>query len=330
MSFGHVMSRKLRSRTIHYRIGDSPAPERWHKKRIGWFGHAVLISVVSVFGLFSLEAKQMILQAAGAQMSSLNPADFQKPEQIAPLTSKVPAAATNIIDAQSLISSWAKSHGPMQWGVVIRSLDGPQIDTSLSANNSFESRAMYKVFLATALYDQFPAEKQHGSVKIGRSSASITSCIEKMFKTDDHDCTVALGTLLNQQAATDFFKKSNINKTVLSVSTQTAKTTPADTATLYTGLNGSVISIKSTATLLKLLAAQPQNQQLTVACPGCTTAGAADYGVGRLEAAGIVKYSKGSYLYVVYANGGTNDLTLRLSGKLQQKIVETTTDAFKP
>ncbi len=330
MSFGHSVSRKSRSHTIHYRIGESQAEAQWYKKRIGWFGYAVLVAMVSLFGLFSVEVRQMALQAAGSQLSSLSPADFKTGDQAVPLNSATPAPATNIVDAQPLLTDWVKSHGPMKWGVVIRSLDGPQIDSSVQPNNTFQTRAMYKVFLAAALYNQVPAEKQHGTVKIGRSSVSVTSCIEKMFKSDDRDCTDALGTLLNKQAAADFFKKSNITKTVLSPTSRTAQTTAADTATLYTGINGSLLSTKSTAALTKYMATQPHDQMLVVGCPGCTTIGAADYGVGRLEAAGIVKYSKGSYLYIVYATGGTKDLTVRLSGKLQQKIVETTTDAFKP
>lgn len=329
MSFGHSMSRTSRRKPVQYRIGEKVVRERWYKKRIGWFGYAVLSSMVAIFGLFSAQARDMFLQVAGAQLNNINPAELQVKDVAQRLNFNTPPPATNIIEVQSLMADWSKTHGPMKWGMVIKSVEGPQIDGAIQPTATFESRAMYKIYLAGALYNQVPIEKQQKSIKVAGSNVTLASCIERMIKDDDRECTTALGNFLDTKKAAEFLKKAGATRTTLSPDKRTAQTTAADSAAFFDGVDGPLLSDKAKKMLLKHLAAQPASQQLSVSCPGCTTTGVSDYGLGRLEAVGVVKYSKGSYLFVIYANGGTKDLISQFSGKLQQHIVETTTPSVR-
>lgn len=325
MSFGPIVSGKSRTTPVHYRIGEIAAPQQWHQRRVGWFGYTVLIAAFGLFGALSTEARQLLLTGNG-QFNYQTNAPTGADAQASPLKVKGPAAALNIVDLQPLLNSWSKQQSPTQWGIAVRSLTGPAIDATVRAKDLFESRAVYRVYLAITLYNQFPKDDQYKkTVKVNGAVHTVAACIERMLAQDDTACTDALGAVLDTDAAAAMLASAGIEHTVLSTSTRTAHTTVADTAALYAGLNGSIISTAQQKLVQKYLEAQRADKHLVISCPGCSTVGVSDYGVGRLESAGIVEYSKGSYVLVAYANGGNKEHIAQLTGKIQQHILEATT-----
>ena len=207
MSFGHSMSRKPRSTVVHYRIGEiNKAPKHWYSKRIGWFGNTVLATCLVVFGLFSVQVRDMMLQVAGGQLSNLSSATGPQEEQLDQLPGGALKSAKNIIEVQPLLSEWARTNNQVQWGMVVKSITGPQIDATVQHNAVFDSRATYKVYLAAALYDQIPQNKLYTTVKVNNKKVALNTCLERMFKDDDRECTAALSSQLDLAKAMAFLK----------------------------------------------------------------------------------------------------------------------------
>ena len=330
MSFGHPMSRKLRSKSVRYRLGEKDkTPKHWYGKQVGWFGYTIVAVTFGLFSVFSVEARNMLLDGGGELSNQV--ATAVQGDQASLLDAQGPNAANNIVEVQSLLSNWAKEYSSVQWSIAVKSIEGPMIDGTSQAAVQYEAQAPYKVFLAASLYNQVPVEKQYKTtVKVGRNNVAVATCIERMLKSDDRDCTDALGKLLDKKQAMEFLKKAKITRTSFLTDKRAVQTSAADTALLFAGIKGSILPDKSLKALNKNLDAMNSATKLQVSCPGCTAMGVSDYGVGRLEAAGVVKYSKGSYTFVVHASGGTKDQTMKLSGKLQQFINETTIPSLKP
>lgn len=328
MSFGHNVSRKS-GRNVYYRVGVKQTPNRWYSRRIGWFGNSMVMALFVVSGVTALEFQQTVLQSAGAQLHSV--VEANKAEQKAVVSyGNTPAVATNIIDLQPLVTGWAKENKAIDMGIAVMGSGGPQIEASHQAEKQFQTKAMYKLYLAAAIYAQKTDKKLFETVQVGKQKVTYQACLERVFKDDDAACLMALSGALDLPATKQFFGTNGMTKTSLDVLQQRAQTTANDTVAFFRAVDNALLPEKVKKRYLALVGSQPTRQSLTVACPGCTTVGTTDFGVGRLEAAGIVRYANGNYVYVVYGAGGTKDMTVALSGKLQQRIVEVTTGNIKP
>lgn len=325
MSSGHSQSVGFRHiKTARYMLGQKPVLNRWRDKKVGWFGYAVLGTVVLLFGAFTFEVRQILLAPSGEFASIASGFAFNK--LVGFSGEQAPAQANNIVDLNGLMDQWQLEHSGRDWGIVVQSINGPIIDAAVNPNQTFESRMLYKTFLTAAVHNQLPADQHAKTVlAVGSGRTSVAKCLERLIKNDDSQCADAFGRWLDVGRAAQFMQQAGMQQTILVIPARTVQTTAADVSILMNIIEGKTayLSDRAAQTIAKWQAAQFTQRQLVVACPGCKTNGVIDYGVGRLEAAGTVKYSGGSYRVIVFANGGTDQDIFVLSGRVQQAIQDT-------
>lgn len=325
MSSGHSQSRVFRRKVaVHYVMGEKSHSKRWRDKKVGWFGRASLAAIIVLFGVFTYEVRQLLLAPDGELASIQTALPFGS--RLEQTNEQIPAIAKNIVELDQILNEWTVDHSGQEWGIVVQSLDGPMIDATAGTKNTFEARSLYRLFMAVAVYDQVSVDKHTKTMlKVDGKQVSVAKCLERLVKSDDALCADAFGQWLDTAKASQFFRLVGMKQTTFVIPARSVQTTAADVQTLMDLLEGknNIFPVASGQSIAKLLQAQDSKKALVVSCPGCKPSGIMDYGVGRLEAAGTVRYSTGSYRLIVLGDGGTSQELFRFTGKIQQAIQDT-------
>lgn len=171
----------------------------------------------------------------------------------------------------------------------------------------FESASLYKLFVATAIYQRIDSGQLAYSAQAGSGTGNtIAGCLNLMITISDNGCGQALGSLLNWNSLTQQMRAQGYDATNLTGAI--TYTTPRNVATLYERLYaGSLLSADSTNQFMTLLKAQKVNNRLPQGLPAGTTfahkTGDLD---GYLHDAGIVFGPKTDYLVVMMGAPGAN------------------------
>lgn len=303
-----------------YRIYQAPPPAHWYQRRIGWFGKAfagsllVMVAVGAVVGNQMTQDKVKTLAAQSSQESL---------EKVTTSPLAEPTAE-NIVDLQFVIDKWADDHPGQKWGVVAKSLEGPSFNASSNADSEFQSASIYKLFLTLPLFNQIPTEHQKGiSVNVNNSQRSVATCVDLMLRTSDNECGEAVGDYVNWQKADKVLKEKGFNHTVFGESSY-LRTSPSDTATFLEGLYGNMFNRTARDSIMASLKQQRWRDGIPSGCPGCTVANKTGSIDNVMHDAAVIEYSGGSYVLVIFSEGGSFKQIAELTGRIQQKILDTT------
>jgi hypothetical protein len=311
------------SEKVYYRIGQKPEKKGWWRKNTGWFGQAlVLLLSVGLLG-FGWTARESFVASMSEQLES------QITPQDTPLSTVQPIVpgvrqANNIVNMQSVVADWAKTHPSQKWSIVVRSIDGPMFDASYKPETPFASAEVYKLMLVQPLLTQLPvANHWRTTVTVDRTKKPVVRCLEAMLKTADDACATAIGSYVGWEKATNILKEAGYQRTDLANKGQPVTTT-GDMAAYMQSLRGSMLDAKANKAVFTALQQRTNKQGLAQGCPGCVYSGMSGQNGGIIADAEIVQHAKGSYVLVVFSDGGTYEQLAKLSGKVHQRIIDET------
>jgi beta-lactamase class A len=308
-------------RAKYYKIGQAPPVRHWYQKRVGWFGKlCVSVFVMSVIGAGAMEYTivQNDTRALAAQTSKSNKL---KKVTSAPLEQ---TDAQNIIDIQTVIDHWVAEHPAQKWGVVAKSINGPTFDAKINADKEFESASIYKLFLVMPLFNQIAVEHQKNiKVNIGGGQKPIATCVDLMLRLSNNECGEAIGNYLNWSKADKMLKTNGFTHTTFK-ETNKLRTSAGDTASFLEQLNGDMLNRTAKDTVMRSLREQRWRSGIPTGCPGCIVANKTGDIDNVTHDAAIVQYKGGSYVLVIFSEGGNFKQISELTGQIQQKILDTT------
>lgn len=319
---GFDFSKSSKPSTVAYRYGQMPAPKAWHRRRIGWFGHSLTLAMFMVLIGMSWTAHDVILHSLKENASQAQIPQPLNPSTLTAGSTLMPA--TNIVNLQPVLDAWAKDHPKQQWGIVVKSLDGPAFDARIQPNQQFEAASVYKLFLTLPLFDKVPVERQLSTmITVGGAQRSIADCVDLMLKASDNACGEAIGAYLNWKKVDTAVKKAGYTKTDFASSKNSVRTSAADAANFLVAMENGLFNRPATQTIMHNLLGQKYRSGIPAGCPGCTVANKTGDANNVVHDAGIVTYSKGKYVLVVMSRDGSFKQIAQLTGQLQQKILDT-------
>lgn len=311
-------------RAKYYRMGQVPPARHWYQRRIGWFGKLLTGTfVMSVLGLagvgyVTMHNDQKSLAAETNQSEKLRKVTANQINN---------SGLENIIDVQYVLDKWSTDHPDQKFSVVAKSIDGPSFEAKLNQDKQYESLSVQKLFMLVPLFAQIPVEHQKNIlVNAAGSQKSIATCVDLMLRLSSNECGTAVGDYLDWKKAGEALKKDGFTHTSFTNKNTNVRTTADDTATLLQKLNGDLLTRTARDTVLRSMKEQRIRTGIPSACPGCTVADKTDESDPVTHDAGIVQYSKGSYVLVIFAKGSSLQDIAKLSGQIQQKILDTTSN----
>ncbi len=235
------------------------------------------------------------------------------------------STAENIVDIQPVIDKWVSEHPDQNWGIVIKSLEGPSFNAAFNPDRQFGSASIYKLFLVKPLFDQIPLEHQQKiTVSVNGQPRAISTCLDLMLRLSHNECGEAVGKYLNWSKAQQTLNKAGYASTEFKVSE--LSTTAADTARFLEQLNGDMLNRNAKENVLKSLREQRWREGIPAGCPGCTTATKTGSSNGFVHDVGIVRYQSGSYVLSIFSEDGSFKQIAELTGRIHQHILDTTTN----
>ncbi len=302
----------------HYTFGILPA-RHWYQRRVGWFGRltiAILVLGGAGVGVLNYATMRSSTKALAAQT--------EQPDSLHKIaTPLLPTKAQNIIDVQSVIDNWASAHPGQKWGIAAKSLSGPDFEASYNADKKFESASIYKLFLTLPLFQQIPAEHQKNiTLTTNDTKKSLATCVDLMLRLSDNMCGEAVGDYLSWSKAQKTLNQAGFSHTTFSQ--DKLQTSASDTALFLQKLQGDLLTAPARDAVMRSLYEQRWRSGIPAGCPGCTVANKTGSIDSVTHDAAVVKYTGGSYVLVIFSDGGTFKQIAELTGQIQQKILDTT------
>ena len=308
-------------RAKQYSIYDAPPPAHWYSHRVGWFGKALtgtLVVSLSVVGGFSYVFTQnniRSLASAASQTETLDKANA---------TPLPPVAAQNIVDLQPVLDAWVAENPNQQWGIMVKSLDGPTFNASAQADRQFKSASMYKLFLTLPLFEMVAAEHQKGvNVNVNGKQRSLATCVDLMLRVSNNECGDAIGQYVDWQKATSILQERGFKQTDFSKRSG-LETSAGDTAAFLEQLHGDLFNRNAKDTIMTSLKQQRWRAGIPTGCPGCETANKTGTIDKVMHDAAIIEYNGGTYVLSIFSEGGSFKQIAQVTGQIQQRILDTT------
>jgi beta-lactamase class A len=324
MSFGR--SRVRASARIAYPVvyqhGNIVPRRKFLGKRVGWFGKSLTLTLVAILMGVTVTMRGLLLETFDVQYSQTNIAETAG--QTTP-TALAPSFERNIVDLQPVLDKWHKDHPGQRWSVVIKSLDGPSFDASLKPNEVYQSASIYKLFLTLPLMRQVPIERQkYVRVDAGGTKRTVAQCLDMMLRLSDNPCGNGIAEYLGWSKADAYLKEQGYKQTSF-LSREGLQTSAGDTAKFLEGLNSGMFKPAEQTAIYTAMSKQVFRQGIPTGCPGCMVADKIGNIDNVLHDAGIVTYSKGKYILVIFSEDNRKYSEIaKLTGQLQQRILDTT------
>lgn len=309
-SFGDT---RMKTKTSYYKIDQALPPRHWYQKRVGWFGKSLLAIVVMSMisaGSYGYIMNHNTVKQLAAQTTA--------PEKLRKVTAPISSDVENIIDVQFVLDKWAKQHSGETWSVTARSIDGPKFEAHLNQDKVYESASLKHLLVTLPLYQQIPAE-QHKRIRLD-SGKTMATCVNLMIRLAEPTCGKQVSDYIDYRKAGDALKKAGLIKTTLEG--DKARTSSADMATFLGDMNSGNWQKNARDAVLKSLREQHLRTGIPRACPGCVVANEASESSAVHDVA-IVQYSGGTYVLSIFTKDGSIDQISELTGKIQQKIIDT-------
>lgn len=321
MGFGHKVSKHVSA--VEYRFDQPLAPRGWHKKKVGWFGKFMVMSMtLGLFG-FALGMRESLIDSINTQYSQ-TAVQTSSTDTPAPVTA-TPKLATNIVDLQPTLNKWVYGHQNQRWSIVAKSIEGPQFDVSINADQLYESASIYKLFLTLPINRQIPFKQQSQTkIDIGGTKQTIAKCVDLMIRISDNACGEALGYYINWGKATTQLQEAGFRQTDFVHHKDTLETSAADTARFLEQLNGTLLPADARDAILTSMSKQVFRDGIPAGCPGCTVYDKIGNIDNVLHDAGIVSYSRGKYILVIFSENSRDYKAIaEVAGQVHQKILDT-------
>lgn len=302
-----------------YIIGQNLPPRHWYQKAVGWFGKSVI--ALSVLGLGAyFVAVPMVHDRANNTLASRASDLANTPTRLNPIADKPPE---NIVNLQTVLDEWQVTHKNERWAVVAKSMSGPIFDARLNSKQQFESASIYKLFLTLPLYEKLPLDKQKTTdLYVAGKTESVAECVDVMLRLSNNECGEALGAYVGWNNINKSLKSNKFNNT--NFGNNSIKTSALDTANFLERLSESDMLPNSDRDfILSALAKQKWRDGIPAGCPGCKVANKTGQLNDINHDAGIIRYNGGSYILVIFSEHGSSKEIAELTGKIQQKILDT-------
>lgn len=322
----HIMyafddSYKSPKKPSYYKLGVLPI-RHWYQRRVGWFGQFALVSLL--LGAAGYGGLNYAVSHVGTKPLAAQTDEPKKAHKIA--SSLEQTKAQNIIDVQSVLDEWVSAHPGQKWGIAAKSLDGPSFEASYNADKKFRSASIYKLFLTLPLFQQIPAEHQKNiTLNVNDSKKSLATCVDLMLRLSDNPCGEAVGDYLSWSKAQKTLNSNGFAHTTFGQ--DKLETSASDTALFLEKLQGDMMSRPAKDTIMRSLYEQRWRKGIPAGCPGCVTANKTGSIDTVTHDAAVVKYSGGSYVLVIFSESGNFKQIAELTGRIQQKILDTTRPA---
>ncbi len=276
-----------------------------------------LVSTLIIGGLTYVFAQNNVRARASTTSQSI------KPVAVAPAPLP-PVTVQNIVDVQSVLDTWAAENPQQQWGIVVKSLEGPTFSASLNNDKEFRSASIYKLFLTLPLFNQVPVEHQQGTmVTVNGKQKSLATCVDLMLRVSNNECGEAVGYYVNWQKADKVLAERGFTHTVFGKSSY-LKTSAGDTAAFLESLYGDMFNRTARETIMASLKQQRWRDGIPSGCPGCVVANKTGSIDNVMHDAAIVEYQGGTYVLTIFSEGGSFKQIAQLTGQIQQRILDTT------
>ena len=307
---------------FYYRYNQSVPPKHWYQKSIGWFGKTV--AMVLVLSLVGAGGYGYAITSKNAQRLA---SESSNPDRLRKVTAAIePGTAENIVDVQYVLDRWAKDHSGQTWSVSVKSIEGPHFSAHLNQDKKYESTDLRALFMALPLYQQVAPEYQKSiQVQDRGVGRTMEACVDKMIRLSDDGCAQAIDLYIDFNKASEALGAVGLTNTTLSRG-KPVQTTAADATRYMTALHGDSLPRLAKETLLKLFKQQLVRGGVPEGCPGCIVSNSARFTPRLTFDSAVVDYSGGSYAITIISSSGSAPETAALSGAIQQKILDTTTN----
>lgn len=304
----------MKTKTTHYRIGQSLPPRHWYQKQVGWFGKGMVgLMALTVIGV---GAYDKVMQSHSSKVLA---SQSERLEKLPKAAQTLTDTNENIIDIQFVLDKWAKEKQGETWSVTARSIDGPKFQAQLQGEKSYESVSAGQFLLTLPLFSQVPAE-QHANITLD-SGKTMATCVNLMIRLGDTACGNEISEYIDFRSVDSLLQKIGVKKT--SFAGTKAKTTSDDMATFLAAVHGDALQKNAKDAVIKALREQHVRAGVPASCPGCIIANEASDTETTHDAA-IVQYGDGTYVLSIFTKHGTLDDISELAGRIQQKIIDTT------
>ncbi len=304
-----------------YKLGQALPPSHWYQRRVSWFGRTIAASlIVGLIGFAGTTATVIRNnhRTFAAQTSQATAANKPK----SPITAN--PDLENIIDLQPVLDEWNNEHKDQKWAVAVKSISGASFDARLNADQKFESASIYKLFLTLPLFNQIPVEQQDKiNLDVTTGKKSIATCVDLMLRLSNNECGESLGSYLNWSKADKLLKQKGFTHTTFAK--DGIKTSAGDTAVFLEALNADMFTRTAKEAVMKSLYQQRYREGIPAGCPGCTVANKTGQINDVTHDAAIVQYRGGTYVLAIFSEHGTFKEISQLTGRIQQKILDSTT-----
>lgn len=307
-------------RANYYYFDQTPPPQQWYKRQIGWISRTLaglgVFVMVGVGGVWYADTQMTVSRLS----SETSQDDKLKKVSAAPLA---PVSIESIVDLQPVLDKWVAEHPKQQWGVVVKSINGATFDASVNADKQFASASIYKLFLLLPLFNQIPVEHQKSiNVTVNGTPKSVATCVDLMLRISNNECGEAIGDYLGWSKADAMLRKNGYTHTAFK--TKELKTSASDTAAFLQKLDGDMFTRNARETIMTSLKQQRWRQGIPAGCPGCIVANKTGSIDTVMHDAALVDYSGGKYVLVVFSEKGSFTQIAELTGRIQQHIQDAT------
>lgn len=306
----------------YYHFEASPPPRHWYQRRVGIAGKVflalILLGPISVYGINYSFTKQRAAQLSAATSQG---------DGLKKVTASTIAdgPAENIVDVQFVLDKWANDHPGETWSVSAKSIEGPQFEAQINADASYKSASIYRLMLALPLFSEIPAEHQQNiTVTASGAQTSLARCVDIMIRLSDAACARSAEDYISKTKAEAQFNKHGMKNTEF-MANGMVRTTASDTTAYMASLYGDALPAASKNAVLRLLREQVNKTGIPVGCPGCIVANKSDPNEQLIHDTAIMQYKSGTYVLTIFSDSGDYAAVAQLAGKIQQKIVDTTT-----
>lgn len=261
------------------------------------------LATVPMFAAASVIGARTFLTDRAAHAEAPREANAVAQAQPVPAGEQQSIAPADSSSLQQLLDGFGMSS---TYSLYVKDLKSGQLAV-VGPDRSFESASLYKLFVASAIYQRIDSGQLSYSDQAGGGTGNtVGGCLNLMITVSDNGCGQALGGLLNWNSLTQQMRAQGYGATNLSG--EITYTSPRDVATLFQRLYaGSLLSPDSTNQFMNLLKTQKINNRLPQGLPAGTTfahkTGDLD---GYLHDAGIVFGPKTDYLVVMMGAPGAN------------------------
>lgn len=224
---------------------------------------------------------------------------------------------------QETIEEWVTAHSDNEWSIVVQGLNGDNLSASVSADMQYETASIYKLLMSYPLLQLVPLQDlESRTLELeDKTEKSFAECLDLMLRVSDNPCGEAAARFITYKKADEMLHEQGYLKTNL-YRKKFMVTTAGDTVSFLADLyEGRLLSPAEREIILSSLKEQQVYYGIPSGCSECTVMNkTGDWNDVRHDA-GIVQYSTGAYVIVIFSEGGSYAQFADLTSLVHQHVI---------